>query len=372
MKTGEDFRREFPLTDESFQDAAYRALSGLHERQAERRMRFRPVMLIAVLLVLLTGVSVAATWERWSLNSFITPYRITATEEEWSQMLADFSPVAVQGSVADMTIREAVYDGLALYMVVDVAPHDTNLFLIPFSNADLDAPACETVSDFPEDVTLRQHIAALGYTSVGKVDIYSGLLDVISFVPEMAMNEDGTFTFYLRQRRKSVHPDEREQIALNISVSIRPMNGGSATFMEGEALLKTQPVLESAVSPAGESHLFENHGVRMTNVRLYRTILSAYLTADVEIVDRKAYDAHFLQYVLNQMVGEQHIAGGPFNLSGIMEETKRGEYTGIYTYTATMVIDELPEELTISENSFGSRLTDTETDRWTFRLVEME
>lgn len=257
-------------------------------------------------------------------------------------------------------------------MVVDVAPHDTNLFLIPDNNEDLDDPACETVSDFPADVTLRQHIAALGYTTVGKVDIHSGLLDVISFMPEMAMNEDGTFTFYLRQRCKSVHPDEREQIALNISVSIRPTNGGATTFMEAKAVLKTQPVLESAASPAGESHLYGNHGVRMSNVRLYRTILSAYLTADVEIVDRIAYEAHFLQYVLNQRVGDQYIAGGPFNLSGIMEETKRGEYTGIYTYTATMVIDELPEELTISENSFGSRQTDTETDRWTFQLVEME
>ena len=38
MKTGEDFRREFPPAEVGFQEAAYRALQGLHEKKEARTM----------------------------------------------------------------------------------------------------------------------------------------------------------------------------------------------------------------------------------------------------------------------------------------------------------------------------------------------
>ena len=96
MKTGDDFRREFPEIEDGFLDAAHRALSEIHAEKEEKPMKLRPMLVFVLMLVLLTSVSVAATWERWSLDDFIPTGRITATEDEWRKMIDAFEPVTAE------------------------------------------------------------------------------------------------------------------------------------------------------------------------------------------------------------------------------------------------------------------------------------
>lgn len=67
MKTGEDFRREFPQVEESFREAEYQALMRLHEKRRRTHMKFKPVIAFVLILMLLMSVGVAATVEKWSL-----------------------------------------------------------------------------------------------------------------------------------------------------------------------------------------------------------------------------------------------------------------------------------------------------------------
>lgn len=67
MKTGEDFRREFPQVEESFREAEYQALLRLHEKRRRTHMKLKPVIAFVLILMLLMSVGVAATVEKWSL-----------------------------------------------------------------------------------------------------------------------------------------------------------------------------------------------------------------------------------------------------------------------------------------------------------------
>ena len=364
MKTGEDFRREFLDVETGFKDAADQTLRELPEGNDKRIVWFRPVIAIALVLSLLLGVGVAATWERWSLDDFIPTGRITAGQDEWEQIVSAFEPVTVQGDVADITVREVLFDGFAIYMVVDLMPKDATLFLVPYLT-DPEKTAGKVVDGFPMDVTLQEHIQAMGYKGLCTVDISTGL-PVLSFMPEMRVNEDGSYTFYLRQRFNSGQPQMGE-----LSLSLRIVLQGHtlrASYMTIPVTVPVLPVLEQAQSPAGESHIFANSGMRLSNVCMYRTALSTYVTADLEMIDQAAFDAHYSSYSINFFDTDEQLIGiGPFNLAGVIPDSTGGWY-----YCHTLTLKELPDTLILAECLWGARDMQGVTEAWTLQLGKVK
>lgn len=366
MKTGEDFRREFPEMEPQFEMAAQRALRGLQDEKEDRRMKLRPLLVIAVVLVLLMGVSVAATWERWSLNDFIPTGRITATEEEWRAMIADFEPVTAETSVAEVTVREALFDGYALYIVADVRPKGNSGFFVP-EGCDMDAPAYKTASALPKDMTLREYIAGQGYIRTFEVSL-SPSTRGMTFLPEMELNEDGTMTFYLRQR---MHHDglQTEQLDMTLNVAMQPTTGRGSYFAAIPLTIRTLPVLEEAVSPAGDGCEFANSGVALTNLRLVRTPLSTYVTIDAEVTDAEAYDTRSGSYVI-RFIGPdgKRYDAGPFNLMGFMQDPIDRDHRGPLYYMSALTMTSLPDTITVIESPWGEYDPVIATDSWSIQL----
>ncbi len=367
MKTGEDFRREFPDVDEGFRDAAHRALLGLHAVKKEKQMKFRPMIVIALALILIMGVGVAATWERWSLDDFITDGRITTTEEEWHEMIDAFEPVTVQMSVAELTVREALFDGYAIYIVVDARPKGESVFFVP-ERSEMTAPACEVESSLPEDITLQEYTDLKGYTRTFEVSLGTDA-GGMTFMPEMKLNVDGTATFYLRQRLQQPKL-QTDQVDLTLHVLMRSDAVRYPYTEEVPLTIKQLPVLEEAFSPAGESHEFTDIGVTLTNLHLTRTPLSTYVTADVQVINEEAFGAYFGNYVLRFIGpdGKEYDAG-PFNLSGFMRDSmgKDAEPGELY-YMATLTMQEIPDTLRLIETPWGVHDPDQATDNWTIQL----
>ncbi len=371
MKTGEDFRREFPPTDEGFQDAAYRALQGLHEKEEERRMRFRPMIVITLLLVLLTGVGVAATWERWSLDDFFTSGRITATEDEWRAMVDDFEPVTVQNELAEVTVREALFDGYALYIVADVVPQRSGDFFMP-EMTKLGSPASEAAESLPSDMTVQEYMSIHGYTRAFEVSMRTGIAGT-TFLPEMEINEDGTMTFYLRQRMQ-----QNSQLADVMDVTLyMPMHiDGVGRFYSVEVPLTIQrlPVLEEAVSRNGDRHEFGGIGVAMSNLHLIRTPISTYVTVDAEIMNEESFSSYFGNYTLSFVSadGDEYDAG-PFNLSGFMRDSKgRDAEPGELYYMATLTLNKIPDRLVLNEAAWGVLDPVQANDSWLILLEKVD
>lgn len=367
MKTGEDFRREFPDVDEDFRDAAHRALLGLHAVKEEKQMKFRPMIVIALALILIMGVGVAATWERWSLDDFIPTERITATETEWSDMLAAFEPVNVEGTVADVTVREALFDGYALYIVADVIPKQPGDFFVPEMSL-MEAAAREAADSLPEDMSLGEYISLKGYTRTFEVRLHTSGAGM-AFLPEMELNDDGTMTFYLRKRMQQ-HDIRSDVLKTTLNVSMKRKEGSGVYFVDVPLNLQCLPVLEEAFSPAGESHEFTDIGVTLTNLHLTRTPLSTYVTADVQVINEEAYGESFGNYVLRFIGpdGKEYDAG-PFNLSGFMRDSRgKGAEPGAPYYMATLTMPEIPDTLRLIETPWGVHDPDQATDSWTIQL----
>ena len=371
MKTGEDFRREFPAAEDGFRDAAYAALQGLHEEKEAGTMKLRPMLAIAVFLVLLMGVGVAATWERWSLDDFIPTGRITATENEWYEMIAAFEPVTAETAVANVTVREALYDGYALYIVVDVQPLSKFDFFVP-EMTEMDAPAREAADALPADMTLREYVASKGYIRTLEVGMNTGLKG-LRFLPEMELNEDGTMTFYLRQRIQD--PDNQNgDLQMTLFVWMKHKTGSGSHYVQIPLTIRRLPVLEEAVSAEGERHEFVNHGVVMSDVRLIRTPISTYVTVAVEVVDEDAYAAHFGRFKLDFIDedGVQYDAG-PFNLAGFMQDsTGKDAAPGAPYYMATLTMTDLPATLRLIEAQWGVHDPDQAMDSWVIQLEDVQ
>lgn len=250
MKTGEDFRREFPQAEEGFRAAEYQALMRLHEEKRRLHMKLKPVIAFIFMLMLLMSIGVAATVEKWSLfDSVPDDWRI-ATDAEKAQMKSSFVPIAIDGEIVDVTIREAIYDGYGVYLVVDVTPQKPEVFLMPYHNADLDEPAGDVVSSFPDDVTLEEHIMALGYRHIYRVDIMTGLAGMF-FPAQMELNEDGSFAFFFRQRLDRAQDMQQPSLSFTVAANLKSDSRYLEHF-DTDVTLTVQPLLEAKCSPAGE------------------------------------------------------------------------------------------------------------------------
>lgn len=366
MKTGENFLTEFPQTEESFREAEYQTLMRLHEKKRRTHMKFKPVIAFVLILMLLMSVGVAATVDKWSMFDSVPESWRKATEAEQVQMKSSFTPISLDGSLVDLNIREAIYDGYGVYLVADMKPVTPDVFLLPTINADLDDPAAFAVASFPEDVTLEEHISALGYKKIYRVDFSIGLPGLV-FPATMELNEDGSFAFFYRQRLDRAQNIKQSALAFRLMMSIK--SGG--TFLEhltAEVSLTAQPLLEAKASLSGVYHVFENSGLRMSNVQVHRTILTTYVTADVEVVDPDKFDGRLEQYFLrvcDSKGGE--IEAGYFNVMAILQDD-----AGKRRYTCTLSLSALPDELSFVEYQVDDAASHKPVDSWLFKLQDME
>lgn len=364
MKTGEDFRREFPEMSEEFEMAAQQTLHELRDGKENGTVKFRPMLVFAAVLVLLMSVGAAATWERWSLTDFINRYQEIVKEADWAGITSDFEPVSIRGLLADAEIREAVYDDLACYMVVEVRLHDPQCFLIPYGEHLLEERAYNAVRTFPKDVKLSEHIASLGYTNVSTLHISTDWGTFGSM--EMELNPDGSFVFYLYQSGFDDRRDDREQKELNVQLDLLPTDKhGIPTHMRADVRIERQPVLEAVCSLEGTSYEFSG-GLRLSNVRMYRTPLSAYLIADAEITDSAALQDYL--YIPRDAEGAD-LPQGAFGFGGIITEPALSPEDVRHQYFASLALDSLPDEIVLAEMDWR---TEKIKDSLRVQLTDME
>lgn len=366
MKRGEDFRNDFPDVDVSFRESVNMVLQGLREEKVCKDKRVRFIVITAIVLMLMIGVSVAVAPERWSLSDFIPTGRVTATEDEWNMMIAAFEPVTADANIAKVTVREALFDGYALYIVADIEPNRTSDFFVP-QMCDLEAAASKAASVLPKDMSLREYIQSQGYAQTFEVSIHTGLQG-LAFMPEMQLNEDGSLTFYYRQRLQKVGM-ENEQLEITLHVSMYGTAARENYFAEIPLTIKKLPVLEKAVSEEGEIHEFVNSGVVLSNLSLVRTALSTYVTADVQIVNDAAYSARTGNFVFNFCGPDgMNYDVGPFNMMGFVQDAIDRKHKSPLYYVSTLTMTELPSDILMIESKWGEYDLEKATDIWDIRL----
>ncbi len=363
MKTGEDFRKAFPETEEGFRDAAYQALTTLHASHKRAALQGKPILAFVLVLLALMGAAVAGTVDEWSLFSSVPEYMQTASEEEQSQMKASFQPVTVHGRIADVTVREAIYDGFAVYLVLDIRHSDPTVFLMPHQNADLTEPASSVVYGWPTDLTLEEYARSLGFTSFRRVDVSISLSGMV-IPPTLEAYENGMFTFCFRQQ--ILNPDDILKPSITTQCIPHIQN---LEYFETNLTIPAQPLMEVKASPPDVSHTFGHCGVALSNVTLYRTMLTTYVMADVSITDQEAFDANTMSYYVSDSDSNGNtLPVGYFNVGGIMQHGT----TPTYRYSSTVSMPRLPDEISFTEYSWAPGKASNIIDIFTFPLHSVE
>lgn len=371
MKYGEDFRREFPNAEEGFKDAMHQSLMTLHGEERRAPMRFKPLIALILVVLLMMSAGIAATIEQWSLFTSVPEYMQTASEEEQALMKSSFSPVTTHGRIADVTVREAIYDGFAVYLVLDIRHSDPTIFLMPDENAALTDPAGSVVDGWPSDMTLEEYARSLGFISFRRVDVALFLGGMV-IPPTLEAYENGIFTFCLRQQ--ILNPDDIMKPSITTQCvthiknwSASKVKNGSTIldYIEADLTIPAQPLLEVKASPPEVTHTFEHCGVALSNVTLYRTMLTTYVTADVSITDQEAFDARTMAYYIraSDSTGNS-LPVGYFNVGGIMQHGT----TPTYRYSSTVSMHKPPDEISFTEYSWASGEGNDILDIFTFPL----
>lgn len=236
----------------------------------------------------------------------------------------------------------------------------------------LGSHASEASDSLPDDMKVSEYMALHGYKRAFEVSMSTGMMGM-SFLPEMELNEDGTMTFYLRQRI-SQRGMQVDQLDMTLHVTMHQAGGQSTYWAKTPLTIQCLPVLEEATSTEGERHVFANSGVAMTNVRLIRTPISTYVAMDAEVVDEAAYDGYHGKYTLSFFSADGvRYDAGPFNLAGFMRDaTEKNSEAGELYYMATLTLTEIPDMLMLNEAPWGVHEPEKATDSWVIRLENVE
>lgn len=128
-----DFRSAFGKPDAEFVSRVQYTLRRLREeeeRPVKRKLRLSAAIAVAACLIVATAALAAAS--HWRLFDFLDQGRDSGALPEAAEIVATDPPQqGGEGELASFRLREAVYDGEYVYMVVDATPADGLLLLGP-------------------------------------------------------------------------------------------------------------------------------------------------------------------------------------------------------------------------------------------------
>lgn len=366
MRAGEDFRREFPKTEEGFRQAVDSALAGLKEGRRWHIHKLRTTVVLTVLALMISGVAVAATIERWGVREFIErSKRANLSEAAAGVLAADFEDVVIEAEWATLTITEAVYDGMAVYMAVDAVPkHAVDMVIpAPVSHGGM---ADDFGKSYPSDISIEAYAAQLGYEHV--LALVCECDEATTHIYDSVMNEDGSFTIMLWGL---VREQYRNQPRLEVNFRIRTQRDRAEYMRTTQRLgLRIAGDVQTARSIRGESGQLENAGIIIKAVKVYRTPMSTYILADYDVADQVRYQ----EYIMHQKLRFLDENGDPLQVGAYplaynsRYDIRRNDVPEKRYYISNWLLDDMPEQITIGDYAGTAESGWTEGSACTFRL----
>ena len=195
-----DFRAAFGKPDADFVSCVQYTLRRLREeeeRPVKRKLRLSAAIAVAACLILATAAFAAAS--HWGLFDFLDQGGDSGALPEAAEIVATDPPQqGGAGELASFRLRETVYDGEYVYMVVDATPADGILLLGPgllppdamrdLTKEDSDAM---TIGEYAEANDLQMAIVGISTAAAAE-----GAEDAITSF-DWRLEADGTLVFML-------------------------------------------------------------------------------------------------------------------------------------------------------------------------------
>ena len=331
MKTGKDFQREFPVMEAGFAGAAQLALAVLHESERKRHSFMRGAALLTTVLVLMATAAVAAGISRRNAVDFINENRLANMNHAAEDVLASsIIDLPLDTPWAHIILRQAVYDGMAVYLLFEAAPASEGWMIAAGAEYPGRDQAFSHGSSYPADVSIRDYAEQQGYTGLLLLEIFADETTGTFF--DSAMNEDGTCSL---MAWAFVKPEYRQQPELTLNLRIHDVST-KRLYQEEPRYQVTLPLAgEVCTSASGQTIAIPEAGIEVTSVIVQRTAMTNYILVNYDVMDQLRYDRSLFYS------GRMNIAGadgsvlpkGTHPLSLVVDRPVQGMGEGTYYIT---------------------------------------
>lgn len=292
MRNINELANAFSQADDGFVDNVYNTLSNLQKKKSRKPTKityYRIVAGIAIFCLLSTGTVLALT-NTWGILDFLSDRRnnVKVLPEASAIVQKGVPQEGTQTDFAAFKVREAVYDGQSIYIVLDVKPSLSKYLLLgpdayPSDHIANMGPMFSgetgTIADYA-----RENNKVMLLTSV----VISGANCSIDYLLE----EDGALVYMISGRFTGDSGGTDVELGC-VATPVIIENGKYMRDMENRkdttilATLKNTGTQEAVTSI--EPEVFSGSGVRVDKITLMSSAISTYAEIEFTVIDAEKY-----------------------------------------------------------------------------------
>ncbi len=293
MRDITDLRNAFGQADDGFVNNVYQTLAGIQineKRKPVKKIGFRLAAVIVIVCILSTGTVLAFT-NPWGILDFLSGRRtdVKVLPEAVDIVQKEVAQKGSQTEFGTFAVREAVFDGKNVYIVVDVKPSNLGYLLLgpdafpsdPIGNmGPLFSDKTGTIADYA-----RENNKEMIRTSA----VISGVNNSVDFL----LNEDGTLVYMLN----SNYTGDSAQEDIKITCVAAPFVSREGTIVVDE-LNKKRTTLSVTLKNSGMKDtvtstipvVYSDYGIRVDKVTLNGSSMAIYADIEYTVIDKEKYD----------------------------------------------------------------------------------
>lgn len=289
MKTCEDFKRAIGPADEHFVLHVHQTLAQLNKEEQPVK-KLSTGLVIAVSILLIAAVAIAAATQWGILDFFNRQGNSASVLPEAAQMIQ--KQIAQEGGQTDyasFSLREAVFDGHDVYLVLAAKPANDKILLI---GPDLEPD--DHMSNFGplfdmSSTTVAEYAAQSGKEQIVRVSIADsemlrgedGVVGSIDFI----MEEDGTLVLMIQ----GSHAYTGKPLPLELLCHATPLGDDASEKSVASLSFTLDASLNETSVKSTQSAVFADCGVEVTSITLTASPIATYARIEFAVVDEDAY-----------------------------------------------------------------------------------
>lgn len=294
MRDMKDLKYAFGQADDGFVDNVYHTLAGMQrnkERKSVKKTCFRLVAAIAIVGILTAGTALALT-NTWGILDFLSGRRneVKVLPEAAAIVQKDVSQKGNQTEFAAFAVREAVFDGQNVYIIVEVKPSSPGYLLLG-----TDASPSDPVGDMGplfsgKTGTIADYARENNKEMVNTSVVISG--ENCSIVIDYLLEDDGTLVYML----DSSYTGDSTASDMKLTCVAAPFVSREGT-VEIDVLNKKRTTLSVTLKNSGTKEtvscttpaIYGDCGVRVDKVTLSGSAMAIYAEIEFTVIDKEKF-----------------------------------------------------------------------------------
>jgi len=319
------------------------------------RLRFPAAAAVAIICILTIGTATAlALTNTWGIMDFLTnrQHNVEVLPDATNIIQTEILQDGGEAGLATFSVREAVFDGLNVYIVVEVKPARQNYLLLgpdtmlsdPISEM---GPLYEGISDTVDEYANKNDMIPIR-TGI------SFMADSISI--DFLREADGTLVYMLNSR----YIDGNPQVTLDLNcITVQFVNGEyDMEDIQRETLTVTFQnigTLDSVISVSTAD--YADCGLRVDKVTLIRTPMEIYAEIEYTVTDfdKFAEVGGNIRFEFIDENGERLPAGASTGDSGVMLFNEDRDYPRYKHSESFRATTEMPSEIILRAFNWESK-----------------